>query len=97
MLFNKRKFDIRCYLLVTSVNGNLKAYWYREGYLRTSSKEYSIKNLESKSVHLTNDAIQKKCDDYGKFEYGNKVSLEDFNRYLEKNRQDLDFFGTIFP
>jgi tubulin monoglycylase TTLL3/8 len=25
------------------------------------------------------------------------VSLDDFNRYLEKNRQDLDFFGAIFP
>jgi hypothetical protein len=28
MLYNKRKFDIRTYLLVTSVNGILKAYWY---------------------------------------------------------------------
>jgi hypothetical protein len=24
-------------------------------------------------VHLTNDAVQKKSDDYGKFESGNKV------------------------
>ena len=24
-------------------------------------------------IHLTNDAVQKKSDDYGKFEGGNKV------------------------
>ncbi len=28
MLFNRRKFDIRCYILMTSVNGILKGYWY---------------------------------------------------------------------
>ena len=27
-LYNKRKFDIRCYMLVTSVRGNLRCYWY---------------------------------------------------------------------
>ena len=78
MLFNKRKFDIRCYLLITAVNGKIKAFWYRDGYVRTSSKEYSLKNLENRMVHLTNDAVQKKCEDYGKFEFGNKISLEDF-------------------
>lgn len=40
-------------------------------------------------IHLTNDAIQKKSDDYGKFEGGNKVkilnlqiSYKEFNKYL---------------
>ena len=28
LLYNKRKFDIRHYMLVTSLNGALKAYWY---------------------------------------------------------------------
>jgi hypothetical protein len=28
-LFNKRKFDIRTYILVTSLAGVLKAYWYQ--------------------------------------------------------------------
>ena len=36
-LYNGRKFDIRHFMLLTSVNGILKAYWYKEGYLRTSS------------------------------------------------------------
>lgn len=73
LLYHKRKFDIRCYLLLTSINGILKGYWYQEGYIRTSSKEFTLKNITNKLIHLTNDAVQKKSDDYGKFESGNKV------------------------
>jgi hypothetical protein len=32
-----------------------------------------LKNLQNKMIHLTNDAIQKKSEEYGKFEGGNKV------------------------
>lgn len=32
-------------------------YFFREGYLRTSSREFSISNLENRYVHLTNDAV----------------------------------------
>ena len=28
LLYYKRKFDIRCYILITSVNGINKGYWY---------------------------------------------------------------------
>ena len=78
ILFNKRKFDIRCYSLVTSVNGNVQGYWYTEGYLRTSCREFSLKNVTNRLIHLTNDAVQKRCDDYGRFESGNKLSYHDF-------------------
>jgi hypothetical protein len=82
LLYQKRKFDIRCYILVTSINKIVKAYWYEEGYIRTSSKEFTLKNLKNRFVHLTNDAVQKKSDDYGKYENGNKVSFTDFQKYL---------------
>ena len=78
LLIHRRKFDIRTFALMTSVNGTLKAYLYEEGYLRTSSKEYSINNLHNKLVHLTNDAVQKRSEDYGKFEPGNKLSYNEF-------------------
>lgn len=74
LLFEKRKFDIRCFGLITSVNGNIKGYYYNEGYLRTSSKEFSLSNL-ARSVHLTNEAIQIKYEDFGKHEAGNKVNI----------------------
>jgi tubulin polyglutamylase TTLL1 len=32
---------------------------------------------------LTNDAIQKRGDDYGKFEGSNKISFADFQKYLD--------------
>jgi tubulin--tyrosine ligase len=57
LLFNRRKFDIRAYAVMTSVNGCHKGFFFEDGYIRTSSKEYSLNNLSSKFVHLTNDAI----------------------------------------
>jgi hypothetical protein len=60
----------------------LRGYFYEEGYLRTSCKEFTLKNVDNKYVHLTNDAVQKYSQDYGKFENGNKVSYEDFRLLL---------------
>lgn len=76
-LFKNRKFDIRCFGIVTSVNGNLKSYTYDEGYLRTSGREFNLKS-NNKYIHLTNDAVQKKSEDYGRFEFGNKVSFVEY-------------------
>ena len=83
LLIHKRKFDIRCYSLVTSINGLTKGYAYNEGYVRTSSKEFKLKNLKDKLTHLTNDAVQKKGEDYGKFEAANKLSYAEFQKYIE--------------
>ena len=73
-LFKGRKFDIRVFALVTSINGVLKGYNYLDGYLRTSGKEFNLKSF-NKFIHLTNDAVQKKAEDYGKYEFGNKVTF----------------------
>ncbi|CAD8098530.1 unnamed protein product [Paramecium primaurelia] len=90
LLYNKRKFDIRCYSMYVSINGNQKGYWYTEGYVRTSSKEFTMKNLTNKMIHLTNDAVQKKGEDYGKYEKGNKVSFEEFSVYVENLGGDFN-------
>lgn len=97
LLINKRKFDIRCYALVTCVNGVLQGYFYKEGYLRTASKEFSLKSVHDKFIHLTNDAIQKNSDDYGKFEAGNKLSYNDFQKFLSVNHPDTNFVTEILP
>ena len=97
LLINKRKFDIRCYALVTCVNGILQAYFYKEGYLRTASKEFSLRSVHDKFVHLTNDAIQKNSEDYGKFEAGNKLSYSDFQRFLAVNHPKINFCSDILP
>jgi len=78
LLYNKRKFDIRCFFLITQINNVMRAYWYEEGYLRTSCEEFDLKDPTNQYIHLTNDAIQKYADDYGKYENGNKLSFSEF-------------------
>jgi hypothetical protein len=96
-LIKKRKFDIRLYTLVTCINGVFQAYFYKEGYLRTASKNYNPNDLENKFIHLTNDAIQNKCEDYGKFEGGNKMSYNDFQRYLDSIKANVNFIEGVLP
>ena len=74
LLYKGRKFDIRHYMLLTSFNGITKAYWFPEGYIRTSSSQFSLKKGTNLYIHLTNDAIQKNSEEYGKYEKGNKIS-----------------------
>ena len=84
LLYNKRKFDIRTYALASSINGNFKAFFYKEGYIRTSCRPFTLNNITDPMIHLTNDAVQKKCDDYGKHEPANKLNYTDFQGYLDK-------------
>ena len=97
LLYKARKFDIRCYTLMTAINGNLQGYWYSEGYLRTSSREFSTKNVANKFVHLTNDAVQKRLEDYGRYESGNKLSYIEFQKYLDSVKIDVDFVKDLVP
>ena len=80
-----------------TINGNLQGYWYQEGYFRTSCKEFSLKNVSNRYVHLTNDAVQKRLDDYGKFESGNKLSYPEFQKYLDSIKSKTDFVADVVP
>ena len=62
----------------------MKAYFYKEGYIRTSSVAFSMAadKLTNKFIHLVNDAVQQNCEDYGKHEPANKVTYADFQKYL---------------
>ena len=97
LLINKRKFDIRCYVMITSINGVIQGYFYLDGYLRTASHEFTIDDVSNLFIHLTNDAIQKHSADYGKYENGNKLSYRSFQRYLELNHPEVNFFTQILP
>jgi hypothetical protein len=54
---------------------------YKEGYVRTSSKTYKENFDQSNNddnyilMQLTNNAIQKNGEEYGKFEEGNIISF----------------------
>lgn len=60
--------------MITSVKGNIKGWFYKDGYIRTSCKEFTLNNLNNRMIHLTNDAVQKYSDEYGKYENANKLS-----------------------
>ena len=64
--------------MLTSHNGVLTGYMYRDFYFRTSSKVFDLSDLSHRFIHLTNDAIQCDAEDYGKFENANKMSINDF-------------------
>nr|XP_048316015.1 tubulin--tyrosine ligase [Myodes glareolus] len=75
-----RKFDIRSWVLV---DHQYNIYLYREGVLRTASEPYHVNNFQDKTCHLTNHCIQKEFSkNYGKYEEGNEMFFEEFNRYL---------------
>lgn len=82
LLVAKRKFDVRCYVLVVLNGKQLSGYFYEEGYVRTSCKKYSLKSLDDRETHLTNDAVQKKAKSYGKFEQGNKLSYAEWQEAI---------------
>ena len=85
--------------MLTSINGLLKGYFYEDAYIRTSCKEFDIEDVHNKYIHLTNDAVQKFSQDYGKYENGNKLSLSDFQRYLKTHHPSLnvDVYRHIMP
>lgn len=57
LLYYKRKFDIRCFVLVDS---NLNVFFCREGHLKASSEFYDL-GTTNKLIHITNYSLQKKC------------------------------------
>ena len=77
LLVKNRKFDVRVWVLLTH---DLKVYFFKEGYLRTSCEDFSLKSEDvwKPLVHLTNNAVQKQSDNYGQFEDGNQLSFDDF-------------------
>ena len=74
-----------------------KGFFYQGGYLRTSCKEFNLKDVDNNYIHLTNDAIQHKSSDYGKHESWNKLSLNDFEKYLDSINSPKQFYKHIYP
>ena len=69
--------------MLTLINGKLKGFTYDNGYLRTSSRTFVNNDLSNRLIHLTNDAVQKKSDEYGRYESGNKLTFSEYQHYLD--------------
>lgn len=95
LLYRGRKFDMRMWVLIDQ---EMKVYLFKEGYLRTSVKEYSLESnlLKDKATHLTNNAVQKNMKGYGKYEEGNQVSLKSFQEYLDEIHSNISLRNNLF-
>ena len=91
LLYQKRKFDIRCFVLVDS---NLNVFFCREGHLKSSSKLYDL-NSKDKFIHITNHSLQKKCSKFAQHEYGNEMSYDDFKKVMKEDNIPLENFDKM--
>ena len=91
LLYRKRKFDIRCFVLV---DWNLNVFFCREGHLKASSLIYDINNV-NKFIHITNHSFQKKSNKFEKYECGNEISYNEFKNFLKEENVPSDYFAKI--
>jgi tubulin monoglycylase TTLL3/8 len=106
MIILGKKFDIRVWVLVTSVEP-LKIWMYTKPYLRFTAHDYDKTNLKNKFSNLTNATISKKF--YGKSKSKSKGNYkithnmwetEDFEAYLADKfaeRAENPFQETLLP
>ena len=64
-LINKLKFDLRLYVLLTSIRP-LRLYLYEDGLVRFATKEYSseVADIADKFIHITNFSVNKTNTDF---------------------------------
>lgn len=88
-LIDGLKFDIRLYVLVTSIQP-LRVYLHDEGLARFATERYDLTDLRRRNAHLTNYSLNKKSSEFvppteGENDGGSasKWSLEALRRRLE--------------
>ena len=98
LLYNKRKFDIRIWVLFTYLEKGRKygVYIFKEGHLKACCDEYDI-NSNDLFIHLTNYSVQKHNKNFSKCEIGNEISFADFQKELDRTGKNINFKKNIFP
>lgn len=96
LLENRQKFDLRIYVLVTSVDP-LKIYVYDEGLVRFASSKYTSQEdgIIDQYMHLTNYFVNKNNQDYQINNdcdslNGCKWTLKRFWRYIDEHFEHVD-------
>jgi hypothetical protein len=94
--YNRTKFYIGTYCLITCIRRVMKACLFQEEYIRTSSDFYWLYDLTYHIIHLTNDSIQKHGKNYGRCKFCSKTSYHDLQKYIDSNHQQTQLtFGKL--
>lgn len=102
LLINGSKFDLRLYVLVSSINP-LRVYMHTNGLARFASVKYSERNdtLNDRYMHLTNYSINKLSNNYDKNEdadacKGHKWTIKSLWAYLAARGIDTErLWGSL--
>eukprot|EP01028_Stygiella_incarcerata_P010396 TRINITY_DN5363_c0_g1_i1.p1 TRINITY_DN5363_c0_g1~~TRINITY_DN5363_c0_g1_i1.p1 ORF type:complete len:477 (+),score=122.41 TRINITY_DN5363_c0_g1_i1:57-1433(+) len=89
MLYGDKKFDVRVWVLCTN-EGDL--YYYEDLYARLASVPFDLHSTDE-FVHLTNNVVQVKCDEYGCDRPGNQLSKDEFRHFL--HTRGLSFTRSV--
>eukprot|EP00468_Gymnochlora_sp_CCMP2014_P011414 CAMPEP_0167746770 /NCGR_PEP_ID=MMETSP0110_2-20121227/3902_1 /TAXON_ID=629695 /ORGANISM="Gymnochlora sp., Strain CCMP2014" /LENGTH=592 /DNA_ID=CAMNT_0007631581 /DNA_START=31 /DNA_END=1809 /DNA_ORIENTATION=+ len=84
MLWDGRKFDVRTWHLLTSLQNSsvITVYSYEHAALRVSSKQYQNSNFDDDYIHITNNAVQASHPEYGKIVKDNLLTFEHLDQML---------------
>lgn len=92
LLYHKRKFDIRCWILV--LRYPFQVYVHNDLVMRTSSVPYDTSTAttnegEDRLAHITNHCVQSTGQDYSKFEEGNELWREHLDGLIRYKARKL--------
>jgi len=97
-LINGFKFDLRIYVLITSINP-LRVYMYQEGLVRFATVKYDPTDFTSKAnryIHLTNYSVNKNNENFvantnsDQDNTGSKWSLTALKSYFQSQSINMD-------
>lgn len=96
MTIHSRKFDIRQWVLVTSVSP--PTIWlHQQNYLRFCSKDYNISSLKSRYVHLTNNSVNKESHSASVPIKGNMWFNSDLVHHLDTHYSPGVYQNKVLP
>lgn len=81
LIVNKRKFDLRIWVLVTDVNP-LTIWFWKKPYVRFPAADYNADNLNDRFIHLTNNSVAKNAKELPQVGDGNMWFIEQLQSHF---------------